>query len=108
MAVYMSQFSYTTEAWKALMKNPEDRSGVLKSMIEKLGGKLICLYYCYGDYDGVAISEYPDNVTSVAGVLSVISAGHLKTVKTTVLMSVEDSVEAMRKAGGIVYPGPKG
>ena len=108
MAVYMTQFSYTTEAWRTMVKNPEDRSGVLNAMVEKLGGRLICIYYCYGDYDGVVIAEYPDNISSVAGVLSAISAGHLKTVKTTVLMSVADTVEAMRKASGIVYPGPKG
>ena len=108
MPVFMSQFSYTTEAWQMFVKNPEDRSGILKAMVEKLGGRLICLYYCYGDYDGVVIAEYPDEISSVAGVLAAISAGHLKAVKTTVLLSVEDTVEAMRKAGGIVYPGPKG
>ncbi len=108
MAVYMTQFSYTTEAWQSLVKNPEDRCGILKSMIETLGGRLICIYYCYGDYDGVAIYEYPDNVTSAAGVLAVICAGHLKAAKTTVLMSFEDVVKAMTKAGDIVYPGPEG
>ena len=108
MALYMSQFSYTTEAWQAFLKNPEDRGSKLKAVVEKLGGRLICMYYCYGDYDGVVIAEYPDNVASVAGVLSAVSAGHIKTVKTTVLLSVDDTVEAMKKAGGIVYPGPKG
>jgi hypothetical protein len=25
MAVYLSQFSYTAEAWQAMVKNPQDR-----------------------------------------------------------------------------------
>ena len=58
MALYMTQFSYTTEAWQAMVKNPQDRSGVLKNLIEKLDGRLIGLYFCFGEYDGVAIYEY--------------------------------------------------
>jgi uncharacterized protein with GYD domain len=104
----MSQFSYTTEAWQALVKNPQDRSGVLKEQIEKMGGKLICFYYSYGEYDGVTIAEFPDNVTSVAGILSILLAGHLKAVKTTVLMTAGETVKAMEKAKGLAYLGPKG
>ncbi len=108
MALYMSQFSYTTEAWQAMVKNPQDRSGVLRDQVKKLGGELIGMYYTFGDYDGVAIYEYPDNVEGVAGVLAVICAGHLKAVKTTVLMSAGEMVQSMKKAGAIVYPAPKG
>lgn len=108
MQLCMTQFSYTSEAWQSLMKNPEDRTGVLKAVIEKLGGQLLCLYYCYGDYDGLAIAEYPDSVSSVATILSAVSGGHIKAIKTTVLMSAEDAVKAMSKAGAIVYPAPKG
>lgn len=108
MAVFMTQFSYTTEAWQTMVKNPQDRSGVLKGLVEKLGGTLIGLYFCMGDYDGVALYEYPDDLTCAGGALAVISAGHLKTIKTTKLLSVDEMVGAMKKAGGIVYPGPKG
>jgi len=44
MALYMTQFSYTPEAWAALMKKPEDRSVPLKALFEKLGGRLIGMY----------------------------------------------------------------
>jgi len=108
MALYMTQFSYTTEAWQAMVKNPQDRSGVLRDQIEKLGGKLMELYFSFGDYDGVAFYEYPGNTDCVAGVLAVVCAGHLKAVKTTVLLSADELVQSMKKAGGTVYPGPKG
>ena len=62
-----------------------------------MGGRLLCLYYCYGDFDGVCISEYPDNVANVAGILAIVTAGHLKSVKTTVLVGVDEAVLAMKK-----------
>jgi uncharacterized protein with GYD domain len=108
MALYMTQFSYTPEAWAALMKKPEDRSVPLKALFEKLGGRLIGLYYCFGEYDGVAIGELPDNTAEMTMLLGVIAPGHLKATKTTVLFTVQEAMQAMGKAGGIAYPAPKG
>ena len=108
MPLYMTQFSYTTEAWKSLAKNPEDRSVPLKALWEKLGGKLVSFYYCFGDFDGIAIGEAPDAVTDSAIVIAAVSGGHLKSTKTTVLFTAEEAMKAMRKAGGVVYPPPKG
>ena len=49
------------------------------------------MYYCMGEYDGMVIYEAPDETTAAATVLSAVSPGHLKTTKTTVLLSVEDT-----------------
>ena len=107
MAVYLSQFSYTSEAWQAMVKNPQDRKAVLKEQLEKVGGKLICFYYCYGEYDGMTVAEFPDTVTSVAAVISTLMPGHLKGVKTTVLVTSEEAMAAMKKAQSLAYPAPK-
>ena len=34
MAFYMTQFSYTAEAWRALVTNPQDRAASTGKMIE--------------------------------------------------------------------------
>jgi uncharacterized protein with GYD domain len=107
MPLYMTQFAYTPEAWKALVKKPEDRGKVFGELVEKMGGSLISMYYCMGEYDGLVIYEAPDESTAAATVLSAISPGHLKTTKTTVLMSVEDTMKAMDRANAEAYPGPK-
>ena len=107
MAIYMSQFSYTPEAWAAMVKNPADRSVGLKTLLEKLGGKLLHLYNCFGDHDGIAIMEVPDETTMAAIVLAVTTPGHLKAIKTTQLLTVEQSLEAMGKAGAQAYAGPE-
>lgn len=106
MPLYMTQFSYTPEAWAALLRNPEDRSTAVKRLSDQLGGKLVALYYAFGDYDGVIINEAPDDVTAAAVVLAAVSPGHVKAVKTTRLLTVEEAMEAMRKAGGATYRAP--
>ena len=106
MALYMTQFSYTTDAWAALVKNPSDRSKAVAALMEKVGGKLINMYYCFGDYDGVFIFEAPDDVSTTAGILAALGPGHVKTIKTTKLLSVEDTMAAMRKAASISYSAP--
>jgi uncharacterized protein with GYD domain len=107
MSLYMTQFAYTADAWKALVKKPEDRAAVFAAQAEKMGGRMISLYYCMGEYDGLVIFEAPDEGTAAAILFTVISPGHLKATKTTVLMSVEGTLEAMRKANAEAYPGPK-
>lgn len=108
MPTYMVQFSYTTETWAALTKNPEDRSAPVAALMEKLGGRMLNMYYTPGEYDGFAIFEAPDDITSMAGILAAIAPGHLKGTKTTRLFSIKEAMQAMSKAGEMVYPGPKG
>ena len=108
MALYMTQFSLTAEAWAALARNPEDRSLPVKALVEKMGGRLIGMYYTFGEYDGFVISELPDNVSSMATALAAIAPGHLRGTKTTVLLSVAEAMQAMKKAGSISFQAPKG
>lgn len=108
MSLYMVQFAYTPEAWAALVKNPEDRGAPVKALMEHLGGRMVDIYYCFGEYDGMVILEAPDETTAMTVVLAAIAPGHLKATKTTVLFSVEQAMKAMGKAGAIVYPAPKG
>jgi uncharacterized protein with GYD domain len=60
-----------------------------------------------GEYDGLVIYEAPDEATMAVTVLSAVSPGHLKSIKTTVLLSFEDTMKAMNKANAEAYPGPK-
>lgn len=108
MALYMTQFKYSHDAWVDLLKNPEDRSAPLKALAAAMGGKLLGLYYCFGDYDGVALVEGPDDITQIASVLAVIAPGHVKATKTTKLFTVDEMLEALKKAGGLTYKAPGG
>jgi uncharacterized protein with GYD domain len=104
----MIQFAYTADAWAALTKNPADRREGLRTLLQGLGGQLIDLYYHFGEYDGTVIFEAPDDTTATAAVLAAASPGHLRAHKTTRLMTVEETMDAMRKAGGQSYQAPTG
>jgi uncharacterized protein with GYD domain len=108
MPFFMTQFAYTTEGVAALVKKPEDRSAPLKALVEKFGGRLLSFYYCFGEYDGIAITEAPDAATVLSVLFAVIVAGHLRAVKTTELFTVPETMGAMSKAGTVMYPPPKG
>ena len=106
MALYMVQGAYTAEAIATMAKNPQDRSIPVRELMQKLGGRLISFYFCYGEYDVVAIGELPDDSAATAVALAAISPGHLKAYKTTKLFTVEETMEAMRKAGSLGFQGP--
>ena len=66
-------------------------------------GRSVAFYHSFGEYDGVIIFESPDDTSAAAGLLAAISPRHVKAIKKTTLLSVEDAIEAMRRAGEVPY-----
>lgn len=106
MSVYLMRFSYTPETWSRLIQNPEDRRDAARSYIEQVGGTLHGFWYGFGEYDGYAVLEAPDNVSMTGFVLAIAAGGALAKVETTVLMTVEETLEALAKGKGISYNRP--
>ncbi|HJR45667.1 MAG TPA: GYD domain-containing protein [Actinomycetota bacterium] len=106
MPLYLSKFSYTPETWARLIGNPEDRRKAAQSYIESVGGKLHGFWYAFGAHDGVTLWEAPDNVSMAAVALAIGSGGAISNLETTVLMSVEETIEALNKAGQVQYKPP--
>jgi uncharacterized protein with GYD domain len=106
MPLYLTRFSYTPATWAKLIKNPEDRRPAARQYIEAVGGKLHGFWYAFGEYDAYTLWEAPDNVSMAATALAIGAGGALSTIQTTVLMSVEDTVAAMKKASSIAYRPP--
>src|ERR1700693_3324774 len=105
MAFYMIQGAYTVEAIATMAKNPQDRSVPVRELVQKIGGRLISFYFCFGEYDVVVLVELPDDSAATAVAMAAISPGHLKAYKTTKLFTVEETMEAMRKAGSLGFQG---
>jgi uncharacterized protein with GYD domain len=99
MPLYMQQVAYDSEAWAALVQNPENRSEAFGRLAETLGGRMLSFYNSFGEYDVVTIYEAPDPSTGAAIEVAARAPGHLTAAKTTALLSVEEGMEAMRKAG---------
>jgi uncharacterized protein with GYD domain len=106
MPYYLIQVAYTSKGFAALVKNPQNRMDSIRPVFESLGGKLHGMWFAFGDYDIVIICQLPDNA-SVAAISMAISAGDaVKAVRTTTLMTMEEGIEAMKKATITVYQPP--
>ncbi|PWE29374.1 hypothetical protein DDZ14_17475 [Maritimibacter sp. 55A14] len=110
MPKYMSQFSYSTQSIEGMVNNPQDRRAAAEKVFSAAGGTIECMYFCFGDYDGVVITEFPSDVAAASAILAVGSSGAFSAAKTTVLIPMEDSVAAMEGAQKIVgeYSAPSG
>ena len=106
MPLYLSKFSYTPETWARLIGNPEDRRKAAQSYIESVGGKLHGFWYAFGPQDGYALWEAPDNVSMAAVALAIGAGGALSSQETTVLLTVDEAMDAMRRASKVRYKPP--
>jgi uncharacterized protein with GYD domain len=106
MPLYLSRFSYTPETWARLTKDPEDRRKAAQTYIESVGGTLHGFWYGFGAHDGYNLWEAPDNVSMAAVALAISGGGAMTSFETTVLMTVDETIEALRKAQEVQYRPP--
>ena len=106
MPLYLSRFSYAPETWAKLIANPEDRRDAARSYIESVGGKLHGFWYAFGTHDGYNLWEAPDDVSMSAVALAISGGGALSSFETTVLLTVDETLDALRRANEIQYRAP--
>src|SRR5215207_687426 len=106
MPLYLTRFSYTPETWAKLVKNPEDRRAAAQQYIESVGGKLHGFWYAFGEHDAYNLWEAPDNVSMAATAIAISAGGALSSIETTPLMTVEETLAALKKASPIKYRPP--
>lgn len=106
MPLYLTRFSYTPTTWARLVKNPEDRRDAAKEYIESVGGRLHGFWYAFGSHDGYNLWEAPDNVSMAAVAIAIGGGGALSEFETTVLLSVEETLDALSRAGSLGYRPP--
>ena len=92
--------------WARLVANPEDRRKAAQSYIESVGGKLQGFWYAFGTHDGYTLWEAPDNMSMAAVALAIAGGGALSSLETTVLLTVDETLDALRKAKQIRYRPP--
>ena len=106
MAFYMYQAAYTPESWVTQIKEQQDVRERVNTAIAQFGGKLVDVWYSFGEYDVVGIVEMPDNVSMATVAIAFAAGGAVKAGKTTPLMTVEEGLQALRNAGGADYRPP--
>ena len=98
MAHFLIQWRYTNPAVQAMLDWQQDRVGELRKAVEAFGGEVHQFFFAFGEYDGIAIVEFPDNESCAACSLTLEGAGANSALKTTVLLSATEGYRAMQKA----------
>ncbi len=75
MPHFMVRWQFNGASAKAMVENPHDRTAAAKALVEGFGGKLHCYYFSFGEYDGLAIGEMPDNTAGAACSMAAMATG---------------------------------
>lgn len=108
MPAYLIQALYTSQAWGAQVRHPQNVVERIESAITKLGGRIESVYYSFGEYDIIALVHFPDNQRAAGFELAVSAGGAVQRIHTTPLLTVEEALGAMRQAAGSTYRPPSG
>jgi uncharacterized protein with GYD domain len=106
MPFYLIRAAYSGTAAAHMVQHPQHRETAVRKTCETLGGKLHHFFYCFGDYDAMAIVELPNNKAAAAAALSVEASGAVRQIQTTVLITVAEAMEAMKLAQSDKYTPP--
>jgi uncharacterized protein with GYD domain len=108
MPMFLGRFSYSREAVKAMVENPQDRAAPARAAAESLGCTLHGIWFAFGEFDGYFLLEAPDNSAAVALSATVAGSGAMNRTELTPLVSMEEGIEAFRKAQSASYSPPGG
>ena len=98
MPHFMKQLSFTAAQTRALVENPQDREAAARRVIEAFGGRLVCLYFMFGERDIVLVAEFPDAESAAACSLRVCASGAFSAFETHALLTAAEAQRAMQKA----------
>jgi uncharacterized protein with GYD domain len=106
MPLYMSAFEYKPEVWAELVSSPENRTETVSRILDDAGCKLKGLWYAFGTSDGFALIEAPDTVTGASISIAINASGAFRKFETTVLMTQDELLKALKKAQDVAYVAP--
>jgi uncharacterized protein with GYD domain len=98
MPVYLHQWTYKDTAVDEMIHKPEDRAAIVRFAVQTFKGKLQAFYLSFGEFDGMAITEFDSDETAYACVASIFGQGRLATLRTTPLFSSKAGLKAMQRA----------
>lgn len=78
MPIYVSLVKFTQQGVTTMKAKGVARSDMVQRNIESLGGKLVHAYYCLGEYDVVAVLDFPNNASAMKAAVLNASMGHIQ------------------------------
>jgi uncharacterized protein with GYD domain len=106
MPLYLTRTTYTSETWAAMVERPVDRRAAIHEMAESIGGRLVELWYAFGEHDAYALIEAPGHVEVASALALVAGSGAFSRVETTQLMTVDEMLDALGRAREVRFTAP--
>jgi uncharacterized protein with GYD domain len=78
MQTYVSLVKFTPHGLQTMKEKGIERADMVKKNAQALGGHLVQAYYCLGEYDVVAVWEFPDNATAMKAAVMNAALGHIQ------------------------------
>jgi uncharacterized protein with GYD domain len=101
MAIYITQGRYTSDAIKGMVANPENREKAVADLMEKAGAKLLAVYFTFGEYDFLSITEAPSEEVMASALIAGAASGGISHLRTSVAMTSKDAMKAFKSAGAL-------
>ncbi|WP_324151555.1 GYD domain-containing protein [Ideonella sp.] len=96
--MYLHQWRYKDEQVKPMLVEKAERVDEVRTATEAFGGTLHQFFFCLGDYDGLAIAEFPDDESALACLMTHYTLGRVHSIKSTPLIGPAGIVNAKTKA----------
>jgi uncharacterized protein with GYD domain len=98
MPIYITQGRYTSEAIKGMVTHPEDREKAVADLMEKAGAKLLAMYFTFGKYDFLSITEAPNEQVMASALIAGAASGEVSDLTTSIAMTTKDAKKAFKAA----------
>ena len=106
MAYFLFHGSYSPEAMAALIEDPEDRSVYIRSIVEKMKGRLEGFWLAFGASDFYVVVQLPDAENAAAFAMSIIASGRIRHFNTVHLLTWSEGINALNLAHRFGYQAP--
>jgi uncharacterized protein with GYD domain len=98
MPKYALFFTYTSEAWAAMVENPRDREAQARAIVEAADGTMEAVYWMFGPHDGVCIFDTPNQIKAGAVSVAAGSTASFKHLETRELLTQDQLTELLGAA----------
>ena len=93
MALYVGLAKMTRDG-ASKIRDLAPEYAMARQYIESVGGKIICMTACFGEYDFVSVIDYPDQAAALKAAGYITSQG-VVTVQTLPACAIDDFLKVM-------------
>jgi uncharacterized protein with GYD domain len=98
MPTYVLFFTYTAEAWGAMVDNPRDRESQARGIVEAAGGTMDAIFWMLGPHDGLCLYHAPGPISAGAISVAIASTGTFTHLETHELFGQDQLTELLATA----------